>query len=57
MLELRRRSDNSIITQLVESEIVARFVASYWRKQGTKLIPSDPIREAKMNLFIQTFMD
>jgi len=43
--------------KLVESEVVARFVARHWRSQGTALLPEDAVREARMNLFVQQFMD
>lgn len=57
ILELRRWIDNSIVIQLVESDVITRFVASNWSEQGTQLVPPDSIREAKMNLFVHTFMD
>jgi glutathione S-transferase len=41
---------------IIESEVVARFVAKRWDQRGTALIPSSPTDEAAMNLFISVFM-
>ena len=41
---------------IIESEVVARFVAKRWDQRGTALIPSSSTDEAAMNLFISVFM-
>ena len=42
---------------MIESEVVARFVARNWQERSTQLIPSHPNDEAKMNLFVEVFME
>lgn len=42
---------------LVESDVVARFVAENWKSQGEQLVPDNKFAEAKMNLFIGQFME
>ena len=41
---------------LVESDVVARFVAENWKSQGEQLVPDNKFAEAKMNLFIGQFI-
>ena len=42
---------------LIESEVVARFIAREWAERGTQLIPPSPADEALMNLFVAVFME
>lgn len=42
---------------LVESDVVARYVARRWASQGTALIPDDPGEEGRMDLFVSTYME
>jgi glutathione S-transferase len=42
---------------MIESEVVARFVARNWQDRGTQLIPPHPNDEAVMNLFVTVFME
>ena len=42
---------------LIESEVVARFIAREWPEHGTQLIPPSPADEALMNLFVTVFME
>ena len=42
---------------MIESEVVARFVARNWQDRATQLIPAHPNDEATMNLFVAVFME
>lgn len=42
---------------LIESEVVARFIARNWQARGTQLLPPDPRDEGIVNLFVTVFME
>ena len=56
ILELGSPGDEGYFA-LIESEVVARFVAKRWEERGTQLIPPDAQEEATMNLFVTVFME
>lgn len=55
MLEIGSPGDDNFV-RLIESDVIARFVATHWRDQGAQLIPNDSLREASVNLFVGQFM-
>ena len=42
---------------LIESEVVARFIARKWQARGTQLIPPSAADQARMDLFVASFME
>ena len=56
ILEVGAEGDEGYFA-LIESEVVARFIAREWPEHGTQLIPPSPADEALMNLFVTVFME
>jgi len=48
--------DGNIVTRLLESGPIAKFIATSWRERAHDLLPSTPLDSAQAEIFVETFM-